>query len=344
VSLPGPLAWLLEPANASARFLCLRDLLGRPGVDPERTTAQLAIPKQDPARAILDAQWPEGYWIAPGVGYSPKHKATVWQVIFLAALGAPRTEAIDQACAYVLDHSRLSDGRFTAYASDLSQRRRHARGAVACLNGNLLRAMTELGYADPRLAQSLEALADMVLRDQFCCRFNAPEPLPARMVDGLPCAWGAIKALAAFAQSPPTDRTPHVQRAIAAGLAFLLDGQDAATNLAAMSYPAGTAASPLGLRFGFPLGHTSDLVELLDVLGQLELGADPRLAAAIELVQGKQDHPGRWVLEYTPRNTWAEFGETDQPNKWVTLRVLRALKRCGRWSADISAGNEGRRG
>ncbi|MCL7452335.1 MAG: hypothetical protein M8467_04735, partial [Anaerolineae bacterium] len=209
----GPLAWLLEAENPSARYLCLRDLLDRPAADPERAAAQRSIPEHEPARAILEAQWPEGYWIAPGTGYSPKHKATVWQVIFLAALGAPRTAGIDRACAYVLDHSRLPDGRFTAQAADLAYRHHHARGAVACLNGNVLRAMAELGYPDPRLDESLEALAGMVLDDRFCCRFNAKKPVPARMSDGLPCAWGAIKALGAFAQVPTASRSSAVQRA-----------------------------------------------------------------------------------------------------------------------------------
>jgi hypothetical protein len=333
---PGPLAWLLEPTNASARFLCLRDLLDRPASDPERTTAQRDIPEQDPARTILDAQWPEGYWVAPDVGYSPKHKATVWQLIFLASLGAPRTEGVDRACAYVLDHSRLPDGRFTAHAGDLSQRRHHARGAVACLNGNLLRAMDQFAYADPRLAESMDALAEMVLRDRFCCRFNATKPLPARMADGLPCAWGAIKALAAFAQVPAADRSPAVRQAVSTGIAFLLEKQGAATGLAMTEYPTATVPSPLWLKFGFPLGHASDLLEFLEVLGRLGLGQDPRLAAATELVRSKQDGQGRWALEHTPENTWASFGEIDQPNKWVTLRALRALKLAERWTGGSS--------
>src|SRR5512139_117562 len=137
-----PLPWLLETENPSARYLALTGLLDRPADDPEAQAARDAIPGWGPARAILDAQWPEGYWMQPGIGYSPMHKATVWQVIFLAALGAPRTEAIDRACAYVLDHSRLPDGRFSAYKT--------AQGATSCLNGSLLRAMKRLGFMDPR--------------------------------------------------------------------------------------------------------------------------------------------------------------------------------------------------
>ena len=69
--------WLLAPENPSARYLALTRLLDRAPGDGEAREAQAAIPAWGPARAILDAQWPEGYWIRPGVGYSPKYKATV---------------------------------------------------------------------------------------------------------------------------------------------------------------------------------------------------------------------------------------------------------------------------
>jgi hypothetical protein len=313
VSPPDPLPGLLEAENPSARYLTLTRLLGRSEGDPEAAIARAVIPGWGAARAILDAQWPEGYWMRPGVGYSPKHKATVWQVIFLAALGAPRTEALDRACAHVLDHSRLPDGRFSAYKTD--------KGAVACLNGNLLRAFSQLGYQDPRLDESREALAEMVRRDQFCCRYNAPAPKPARMGDGLPCAWGAVKALGALAAIPEGARSPAVQSAVAAGIEFLLSG-----DLPGGGYPTATRPSSLWRQFGFPLSYTSDLLETLDVLGVLGVARTPQIAAALDIVRGKQDASGRWVLEHTPGNTWASFGKLGQPNKWVTLRALRVLR------------------
>jgi hypothetical protein len=317
VTEAGPLPWLLEPENPSVRYLALTGLLDRPADDPEVQAARSAIPQWGPARAILDAQWPEGYWMAPGIGYSPKYRATVWQVIFLAALGAPRTEAIDRACLYVLDHSRLPDGRFSAYKT--------AKGAVVCLGGNLLRAMLQLGYEDPRLGESLEVLAGMVGRDGFRCRFNAAGvnqgPPPPSMGDGLPCAWGAIKALGAFAQIPAGRRSRAVREAIEAGMAFLLGG-----DLAAGGYPAAKRPSPLWRQFGFPLGYTSDLLEALHVLDQLGAGSDPRLATAVEVVLSKRGESGSWALAYTPKGTWADFGSLGQPNKWVTLCALRALR------------------
>jgi hypothetical protein len=314
---PDPLPWLLEPENPSVRYLTLTSLLDRPAGDPDVVAARVAIPSRGAARTILDAQWPEGYWVAPGTGYSPKYKATVWQVVFLAALGAPRTEAVDRACARVLDDSRLPDGRFSAKKS--------AQGAIACLGGNQLRALMQLGFEDPRVAESMEALAEMVFRDEYRCRYNALKDQggawPLRMRDGLPCAWGAIKALGAFAEVPEARRSAAVQEAIRAGAMLLLDG-----SLADGDYPTATEPSPLWRQFGFPLGYTSDLLEALEVLGKLRLDIGAQLTPVLEVVRSKRDESGRWRLEYTPDNTWAGFGRVGEPSKWVTLRALQVLK------------------
>jgi len=307
------LDWLLEPENPSVRYLTLTYLLNRPADDPEVIEAQIATPGWGPARAILDAQWPEGYWMRPGIGYSPKHKATVWQVIFLMALGAPRTEAIERACAHVLDHSLLPGGRFSAY--------KMVNGAVSCLGGNLLRAMLQLGHKDPRIDKSLDVLAETVLRDEFRCRANAVGPPPARMRDGLPCAWGTIKVLGAFTEVPEAQRSPTMRAAIEAGVELLLSH-----DLAAGDYPTATEPSSLWHSFGFPLGYTSDLLEALLVLSRLGLGRDARLAAAVEVVKRKQVEDGRWVLEYKLDNTWGEFGTVGQPNKWITLHAHQVLR------------------
>jgi hypothetical protein len=141
------------------------------------------------------------------------------------------------------------------------------------------------------------------------------------MRDGLPCAWGAIKALGAFAEIPEQGRSPAVRAAVETGIEFLLGH-----NLAAGDYPTATEPSPLWQTFGFPLGYTADLLEALHVLARLGLGRDAKLARAVETVRDKQDADGRWALEYTPPNTWANFGPVGRPNKWVTLRALTVLQ------------------
>ena len=310
-------AWLLEPDNPSARYLALTGLLDRPADDAEVKAAQEAIPTWGPARAILEAQWPQGYWVRPGVGYSPRHKATVWQVIFLAALGAPPVEAVQRACAYVLDHSRLSDGRFSA--SRLSQ------GARACLSGALLRALLQFGYSDPRLEESIEALARIGMRDAWRCRV-----LGEAGHAGQSCAWGAIKALGAFAELAEGQRSPAVREAIESGVSLLQAG-DLATGEGLISCEPG----PEWLQFGFPLGISSDLLEALEVMARLAGGAHQQPVSALQVVLGKRNRDGRWILEWTPSNSWADFGRVGQPNKWVTFRALQVLKI---WKAECFQG------
>jgi hypothetical protein len=314
-----PLPWLLEPGNPSVRYLALTGLLDRAADDPEVVAARQAILDFQPVRAILDAQWPEGYWMRPGPGYSPKYRATVWQIIFLAAMGVPCCEPVTRAIDYTLRHSRLPDGRFSA--------RQDEGEAVLCLNGNLSRALAWFGYAqDSRAMDSRQAMAAHIARDGCRCRYNSPAgSRPPRMRDGLPCAWGAIKALGALTALPEETRTPEEGEAIRHVVDFLL-----AHDLAAGDYPTATRPSRLWHKFGFPLGYTSDLLEAAQVLLQAGVSAGhPRLRAGLARVLAKQTDRGRWRLEHTPGKAWASFGSLNAPNKWVTLRALRVLKYAG---------------
>ena len=307
-----PLAWLLQRDNPSARYLALTQLLGRSGEDPEVSEAQGAIVESPPARSILEAQYPQGYWVKPDRGYSPKYRATTWQVLFLAKLGAPPVRAIERACEHVLAHTYLEElHMFTAH--------RHFSGAMPCLNGNLLWALRWFGYGKhPVVRRVSEKLAESVLRDGFRCPYNAQATGNRRT--WLPCAWGAIKVLRAFAAIPAEQRSPKVGKAIQAGLKFLLD-----YDLAVADYPNVRGISRRWFRLGFPLAYESDILEGLEALVELGRGEDPRVHSAIKWLLDKQISGGRWPLERTLSRTWSSFGRRAEPSKWVTLRVMHTL-------------------
>jgi hypothetical protein len=321
------LRWLLEEDNPSVRYLTLVNLLGRPSDDREVVSARRAISHMQPVGRILGAQWPEGYWMHPGEGYSPRHKATVWQLIFLAQLGMSCSRPIERAAEYVLSHSRLggapvpgteiADTRFTAGKDSSS--------AILCLNGNLLRALIWFGYGDdPRVRSTRTALMAQIGQDGLRCRFNARLPSgrrPKHMRDGVPCAWGGIKVLSSLVALPEDERTPPERRVIRECSRFLDDTVRA-------DFPGPGEVSPLWLRFGFPLGFSSDLLELLEVLLLAE-GRSAGLHPAISRVLAKRGNEGRWGLEHTPRNSWANYGRRGKSNKWVTLRARRVLKLWG---------------
>ncbi len=309
-----PVPWLLEEDNPSVRYFTLRDLLHRGENDPEVAATRAKIMTSRPVREILEAQYPQGFWVKPGRGYSPKYRATVWQVMFLAELGATTTEAVQRACRYVLEHSLVpEEGLFSATKA--------GTGTVLCLNGNLLRALCRLGYGDhPTVRSVTDNLAARILEQGFQCRANSIQR--DRRETWLPCAWGAIKALGALAAMPGPVRS-DVSQAIARGVELLLSGDPATAD-----YPSGTGTvSPLWFKLGFPLGYSSDLLEMVDVLAQLGHGGDQRLHKAIVIVLSKRDDQGRWRLEHTLGKTWTSFGEKGEPSKWVTLRALKMLSR-----------------
>ena len=142
----------------------------------------------------------------------------------------------------------------------------------------------------------------------------------------LSCAWGAVKVILALAKWPLKRRTPLMKRALAQGAEFLL-GTDPAT----AGYPHGYSPkpSPNWWKFGFPVFYITDTLQNVEALAAAGYGHDPRLANALELIRQKQTPEGRWLLEYSyARKTWVDYGEVRQPNKWVTLRAMRALQAC----------------
>jgi hypothetical protein len=194
--------------------------------------------------------------------------------------------------------------------------------------------MLDLGCDDPRLEAAFDWMARTVTGEglapaterkavqryyvykcgpNFACGAN----------NRLPCAWGAAKVMLAFAKLPVEKRTPEIERAIQQGVDFFFSSDPADAN-----YPTREAQKPSGnwWKFGFPVFYVTDILQIVETMVLLGYREDPRLENALELVRSKQDEGGRWVLEYDyTGKTWGSYGKKQLPNKWVTMRALRAL-------------------
>lgn len=323
------LAWLLEKENPEVRYLALRDLVGLADEDPELKAVREAAHKNGPIAAILDKMAPQGFWQKPGPGYGPKYKSTVWSLILLAQLGADirEDERIRTACNYFLDQA-LTPGGQIAYNGEPS-------GTIDCLQGNMCWALQTLGCEDPRIQSAYEWMARSVTGDGIAP--NTDRKAPVRYYaykcapnfacganNKMPCAWGGAKVMLAFAALPKQNRTPMVDKAIQAGLDFFLS-----IDLAKAEFPNGLNDHPSRnwWKFGFPVFYVTDLLQVVEALASLGVGEDPRLEGVKQLILDKQDSQGRWPLEYDyTGKTWRSYGKLNEPNKWVTLRVLRVLK------------------
>jgi hypothetical protein len=326
-----PLPWLLDESNPAVRHLALRDLLDRPADDPEVVGSRRAATRTDPIASILAAQDPAGWWIKPGVGYSPKYTGTVWQLMFLDQLGAdPAEPRIRAACEYVLGHTQARTGGFGA--SGVAREAAPPPSLVIhCLTGNLLRALIGFGWLDDERVGRAVAWETAAITGEGTPHFNAITPGPGFRCGanaGLPCAWGATKALLALARIPLGRRSATTARAIELGIELLLG-----RNPAVADYPMGygnTRPSGSWFRLGFPSGYVADVLQVLEAACAAGFGRDPRLGPAVDWLLGRQDDRGRWANAYAYVGKMIiDIDRPGRPSPWVTLRACRVLRAVG---------------
>lgn len=211
---------------------------------------------------------------------SPSTPGTVWSVIFLDQLGADRADPrIHRACEYVLSHTQAPSGGFASSGSK-AKGPPASSSVIHCLNGNLLRALIGFGWLDdPRVQRAVDWQARSITGERFDAYYRSGTSGPGfacAVNGGLPCAWGAIKALRGLARIPPPRRTASVLRAIDQGVDFLLSRDPAVAD-----YPTSSRVSANWFKPGFPSGYIADVLQNLETLTELGHARDPRLSNAV---------------------------------------------------------------
>ena len=327
------LAWLLEPEDIGVRYLAMRDLVRLPQDDMELIRARQAAVSDGPISQVLDAMDPEGWWEKPGPGYNPKYRSSVWAMILLDQMGASIHDdaRIQKACAYMLDHSLSKYGQFSYSGAP--------GGTFDCLQGNLCKALFDIGAEDERLMKAFDWMARTVTGDGIAPASEKTSPIRYYAYKcgpgfacganyGSACAWGAVKVMLAFGSLPRETWTPAIQKAVSQGLDFLLS-----VDPATAAYPTGNSDKPnrSWWKFGFPVFYVTDILLLAEAVLKTSAVYDARLDHAIEFIRSQQDEQGVWHLEYDySGKTWLEFGKKRTPNKWVTLRALKVLELAGK--------------
>jgi len=319
--------WLREPDGSGVDYLTMRDLTDAD--QKELMAAREKAHREGPIANILSKMNPEGYWEKPDPGYLPKYTSTVWSLILLSQLGASVNEdkRLSTACLYYLDHAMTEYGQISVNGTP-SQ-------TIDCLQGNMLTALMDMDFYDPRMDKAYEWMAMTTTGEGVASMGDKSTPL--RYYSGkigpdfacgannkLACAWGAVKVMMAFSRRPAEKRSDLINRAIGRGIDFLLE-----IDPATAEYPHGYVPKTSGnwWKFGFPVFYITDILQIAEALVRLGYGTDHRLHNTLDLIRSKQDTKGQWSLEFDYKGkTWEEYGVKKQPNKWVTLRALRVLK------------------
>ncbi len=338
--------WLLSHESPSIRYFALRDLKGVSLSDSSASRIQSEIAEWGPVAGLLAKQDSKGYWALPEDCYWPKWTGTIWNVILLGEMGISSSHpSVVAGCEYLLNAAMSQDKSWPPPKSRSDQEAYRSLWEP-CVTGNMARTLTVFGYGqDLRVRSMFEFLVRTQLPDGgWNCEFGE---------------WGVkishssfmstIEPLWAFSE---LDRNlwPKGSKDVGDRAAeFLL------VHRLYKSDQTGKVIDEEWTRLHFPLFYFYDILHGLRVLADLGYGSDERVSDALQLIQQKQLADGTWPMESTYVNAlrwnylkdpatgaWHEerrentavipeiyhhLGKVGERNPWITLNVLRTLKK-----------------
>lgn len=345
-------SWLLEQENPGVRYWAFRELLQRPEDDLETTASQHSLASWSPVLDLLKQQNPNGYWEEPEDVYWPKWTATVWQLILLGELGFSRRHpAIKAGCEHFL---KVMDSQDRSWPPpDYSDKDAEGQWLgwrsvwEPCVTGNMARTLTLFGYQDDsRVREMYEWLVKYQLPDGG---WNC-EPGPWGKEVHHSSFMSTIEPLWAFSELDPQNWPKGAREAVARGAEFML------MHKLYKSDKTGKIINEEWTKLHFPLFYFYDILHGLRILSKLGFASDERINDAVKLLKSKQLPDGSWPLESTFLNSlgrnlvkdsktgwtiveergkaripaiYQVLGRVGEPNAWVTLNALRALKGVG---------------
>jgi hypothetical protein len=305
------LKWLLEPEEPSIRYRTLIDLLETPHDDFDVKECKSQIPSSKPVDSILSKMHPDGYWLQKNprtkevVGDGVKYGAfgtTHYCLSYLAELGMDRTShQITKAAERYLNLQK-SDGDFYRHFS--------------CLLGLNIRTFLMLGYKDdPRVRRSIDLLLDTDRPDGgYLCELHEGK-YKTRPVKS--CVRGSLKALLAFSYFPELWELERCKRLVDYFL-----GREGIFKTSSLSEFVNKDME----RNSFPIAWRANVYEVLLSLSRMGYGNDERLERAWRIMDSKRDNEGRYILDWTPRQSPWKVGKRNEPNKWITFYSYLAHK------------------
>jgi hypothetical protein len=305
------IAWLVEPKNHSVRYRTMVELLDKSPNDIEVRGCKNQITESPPVKTLLERMHPDGYWLqknprtgeifGDGVEYGT-FGTTHYCLSYLAELGLDRSHPQVAKAAERYLNLQKTDGDFYRHFS--------------CLLGYNIRTFTMLGYRDDaRVKRSIDLMLSTERPDGgYLCDIHEGK-YKTKPVKS--CIRGSAKALLAFSYLPEYWKHNRIKKLV--NYFLFRDGIFKRTNL-------NEFVNKDMERTSFPITWRANVFEILLALTKMGYGNNNRLERAWNTLDAKRDNKGRYLLDWTPRQSPWKVGERNEPNKWITFYAYLAHK------------------
>jgi len=328
--------WLLEESNPAVRYFTLLHIQNKKETDTEVIEAKKQIMKNPPVSKILSHQNPDGSFLTDKMilkygeiraksGYLPKYKATIWQAIFLAQLGADQNDKrIKKLGKYILD-TNYSEKYKTIGIYEMNKKGIFF-DVFPCYISNMVWALSKLGfYQDDRIQDSIQWILKYQRFDDG--NFQTPDEYPYkgrkdRCFGKHSCYIGCTQALKAMTVIPEKERTIEIKEFIKRAIDFIL--------LHKIYKKSRTKNEPIRKVYEllrFPFMASDGIMEMLETLFHFQI-KDRSIDETLNFILSKRNENNRWILEKTISRSsiYTKFENLNEESKWITYKVLNLLK------------------
>jgi hypothetical protein len=336
--------WLLEESNPSIRYFTLINLLGKKGNSKEVIEAKKKIMVTDPVKKILSHQNKDGSFLTEAMkkkstvidyrfGYQPKYRGTIWQLLFLAQLGADENDKrIKNLCKYILKTNYLPKHQLIGLKFKGGGM---FKTTIPCYVSNMVWGLSKFGFNnDYRVQNSIKWLLKYQRFDDG--DFKTPKEWPYRgrndrCFSKHSCYIGCTQALKAMTVISESDRTKEINDFIQKAINFVLLHKIYKKNHG--------KARPIRKEYEtlvFPSVYFDDVLQIINSLLIFKV-KDESIDNAIQIILEKRQASGKWLLERTirPSAMYAKFEEKGTESKWITFRVLNVLKKYNEINSNV---------
>lgn len=318
----GPIDWLMKHASFPVRYQVYRDLLDD-GI--QASALRRSLPECHEVKESFNRQLPCGGWFREGDLYhrnGPEYGyGAIQQLDRLADYGLTISDPrVQQAVGYFLSF-RTKDGRFFWNRKEVSRERGEYGCWVALFyEGCTVRALLQLGVPENELDTNLRRILELQLDDgSWAVRYSASgRPLIRKGVSDHPLdrIWGTTLALYALQASSHNN-----SEAIRQGANYLLD----------RLFEPVIGDKPSAIWFYYSLRYPdfySSVLRSLESATWAGFGLDDeRLDAGVSWLLERQSDDGVWRTFMAGYRPIAGYNHIIKNSDWVTLRVLRVIKR-----------------